>query len=77
MVKDFEACPGEAEITAIGTSCKCISVPQVCRASWSRMWGRRRPRPSAPTVRSTRATQSHAALVNDDVATRFVVFAER
>ena len=38
MVNDFDACPSHAEITAIGKSCRCISVPHVCRASWNRMW---------------------------------------
>jgi hypothetical protein len=36
-VKVFDACPSQAEITAMGTSCRCISVPHVCRASWNRM----------------------------------------
>jgi hypothetical protein len=37
-VNAFDAWPSHAEITEIGTSCKCISVPHVCRASWNRMW---------------------------------------
>ena len=50
MVKAFDACPSQAEITAMGTFSKCISVPQVWRASWSRMWRT----PAAFSVRAHR-----------------------
>jgi hypothetical protein len=37
-VNAFDSWPSHAEITAIGTSSRCMSVPHVCRASWKRMW---------------------------------------
>lgn len=33
IVNAFDECPSHAEITAIGTPSRCISVPHVCRAS--------------------------------------------
>src|SRR5438045_721191 len=71
----FDACPSQAEITGISTSCRCMSVPHVCRASSNRMWrtpaGFEDPRPQS--VR----TKCPACLVYNHVAAGFVKFAER
>ena len=38
IVNAFDAWPSHAEITAIGMSRRCLSVPHVCRASRNRRW---------------------------------------
>lgn len=46
-----DECPNHAEMTATGTPRRCISVPQVCRASCNRMTGN----PAAFTSRVNRS----------------------
>ena len=77
-MKAFDACPSQAEITAIGTSLqvheRSVRVPGVMYSDMADAGGLEHP---CPLRRQSVRTQCSACLVYNHVAARFVIFAER